>query len=127
MTMIGMTELVITSTSQMLMKSLDRDYRPNNIITGVESDPCRFSISFPTDIHNEEKESVFETLINKIRNLKDPQDRLMETKIVVVYLQQAIKEYYFSHGELVRYRGFIDTDNPLPMVTNLLIKLDSNK
>ncbi len=123
--MIGMTDLVITTTSRMLIEDFAKAYKPNAVISGIQKNDSRFSISFPTDIHNEEKEGVFETLIEKILHLRDPSDRIMETTIEARYLQQASKEYLFSKGELVRYRGFIDTDNPVPMVTKLLINLSS--
>ncbi len=123
--MIGMTGLLITSTSNMLLKDLNKAYKVNDIISKVSLESCNFRIHFPTTIYNEEKEGVFATIIEKIKHLKDPQDKLMETKVEARYLQQASKEYFFSCGELVRYRGFIDTDNPLPMVTKLVISLDS--
>ena len=122
--MIGMTQLVVTSTSELLLQELRHSYQKNDIITGIEKNSCNFSILFPTNIHNEEKEGIFEAIVQKIRHLKDPGDKLMETKIEVKYLQQASKEYYFSRGDLVRYRGFVDTDNPIPMVTELLLNVD---
>ncbi len=121
--MIGMTDLIVTTTSRMLIEDCVKAYRPNSVMTSIQKNDCSFTISFPTDIHNEEKEGVFETLIEKILHLRDPSDRIMETKIEARYLQQASKEYLFCKGELVRYRGFIDTDNPVPMVTKLLINL----
>ncbi|MDH5681142.1 MAG: hypothetical protein OEZ36_06130 [Spirochaetota bacterium] len=121
--MIGMTDLVINSTSRMLLEELANSYRTNSVIENVEKDQNSFTLSFPTNIHNEEKEGIFETVVEKILHLKDPQDKIMETKISVVYLQQANKEYFFSKGELVRYRGFLDSDNPIPMVTKLLLNV----
>lgn len=123
--MIGMTQMVVTATSQMLLQELDKTYKPNNVVLDIEKHNGSIIISFPVDIHNEEKEGIFATVIEKIRHLKDPQDRKMETKIIIKYLQQANKEYYFSRGELVRYRGFMDTDDPLPLVTNLMLSLNS--
>lgn len=123
--MIGMTDLVITSTSRMLLEELNNSYRPNTVIQDVEKGINNFTLSFPMEIHNEEKEGIFQTVVEKILHLKDPQDRNMDTKIEAKYLQQANKEYFFSKGELVRYRGFVDTDNPLPMVTKLLLRVNA--
>ena len=124
--MIGMTELNITSTSKMLIQELTKSYKPNNIIREIQHTEFSFTLTFPTDINNDEKENVFETAVEKILHLKDPSDKKMETKVDVRYLQQASKEYFFTKGELVRYRGFIDTDNPIPMVTHLMVNLHSS-
>ncbi|MDH4129719.1 MAG: hypothetical protein OEV44_13255 [Spirochaetota bacterium] len=121
--MIGITQLTIFSTSRMLIEELIKSYRPDSIITSIEKNEHEFTLNFTTEINNEEKEGVFMGVVEKILHLKDPSDKVMETKVEARYLQQANKEYFFSKGELVRYRGFIDTDNPFPMITNLLISL----
>lgn len=121
--MIGMTDLVVSSTSTMLIEELAQSYSKNDLITAVEKTDCNFTVSFTTNVHNEEKESLFVSVVEKILHLKDPSDKQMDSKIEARYLQQASKEYFFSKGELVRYRGFIDTDNPVPMVSNLIGKL----
>ena len=125
--MIGITDLIVTSTSELLIKELEKEYHPEsrNILDHVERKEKSFLMKFMEKIQNEEKERIFEGIVLKIKNLKDPRDSRMDIKIEARYLQQASKEYTFSSGELVRYRGFIDTDNPIPMVTNLMMGLNS--
>jgi hypothetical protein len=121
--MVGMTELLIKTSSKLLIANLQRELKTSDVIQDIEATENEFHIFFHTEAESDVKETIFNSVVQKVHHVEDPADRIKETQLTIMYQQQANKEYYFSTGQLVRYRGFIDTDNPIPMLREFLINL----